>query len=82
MESTFIEYALSQGLWAAIAVFLFLYLIKSTEKRDLRQEEREAQYVKQINNLSQNFIAMQKDIEDVRDFLLSSSQENSDGEKN
>lgn len=81
MESTFIEYAFSQGLWAAIAVFLFLYFIKSTEKRDVRQEEREAQYIKFINELSQNLNAVQKSVEDVRSFLLALYQENNDREK-
>lgn len=55
LELAFIEKALSQGLWAATAIFLFLYFLKSTEKRDLRQEEREVQDCKVINELSQNF---------------------------
>lgn len=73
MEAAFFEKALSQGLWATVAIFLFLYFVKSTEKRDLRQEEREVQYRKVINELSQNFNAIlliQKDLTDIKELLL------------
>lgn len=73
MEAAFLEKALSQGLWAAIAIFLFLYFVNSTEKRDLRQEEREVQYCKVINELSGNFNAIlliQKDLTDIKELLL------------
>ncbi len=73
METVFIEKALSQGLWAAIAIFLFLYSLKSTEKRDIRQEEREAQYCKVINELSQSLnaiLSMQKELTEIKELLL------------
>jgi len=73
LEAAFFEKALSQGLWATVAIFLFLYFVKSTEKRDLRQEEREVQYRKVINELSQNFNAIlliQKDLTDIKELLL------------
>lgn len=78
MEVAFIEKALSQGLWAAVAIFLFLYLVKSTEKRDLRQEEREVQYCKVINELSQNFntiLLIQKNLTDIKELLLTAKSE-------
>lgn len=81
MEAAFLEKALSQGLWAAIAIFLFLYLVKSAEKRDIRQEEREAQYNKMFNELSQNFhalLSMQKELTEIKELLLSLKQNNPD----
>lgn len=41
MDGTILDAALSQGIWAVLAVFLLLYVVKENEKRDLRQEERE-----------------------------------------
>lgn len=46
--------AMSQGLWAVIAIFLILYIIKAQEKRDLSQSEREKNYQKIIENLLDN----------------------------
>lgn len=72
LETALLETALSQGLWAAVAIFLFLYLVKSTEKRDLRHEGREEQYCKVINELSQNYdalVLMQKDLRDIKELL-------------
>lgn len=73
MEAAFFEKALSQGLWAAVAIFLFLYLVKSSEKRDIRQEERETQYCKVINEFSQSFnviLTIQKELADMKELLL------------
>lgn len=78
MEAAFFEKALSQGLWAAVAIFLFLYQMKSTEKRDLRQEEREAEYCKVINELSQNFnaiLTIQRDMADIKEYIFTLKSE-------
>ncbi len=42
MEATILETALSQGIWAALAVFLLISMMKENEKADQRQSEREA----------------------------------------
>lgn len=65
LESTILEIALSQGLWAFIAVSLFLYIVKSNEKRDLRQEEREQQYQELIRSLTEKFSLVQQIQSDV-----------------
>ena len=44
MDGTILDAALSQGIWAVLAVFLLLYVVKENEKRDLRQEERRPYY--------------------------------------
>ena len=37
MESTVMETAISQGIWAVLAVFLLIYIVKSNEQRDAKQ---------------------------------------------
>lgn len=44
MENEIIKLASSQGIWAVLSVFLLYYIIRSQEKRDLKQDEREAKY--------------------------------------
>lgn len=44
MESTIMDVALSQGIWAVMAIFLLMYVVKGNEKRDLKQEEQEKNY--------------------------------------
>lgn len=34
------ECGVSHGIWAVLAVFLLVYIVKSNEKRDEKQEER------------------------------------------
>ena len=41
METTVMNVAVSQGIWAVLAVFLLIYIVKSNEQRDTKQEERE-----------------------------------------
>ena len=39
MDGTILDAALSQGIWAVLAVFLLLYVVKENEKRVNTQEE-------------------------------------------
>ena len=55
MESTILDAALSQGIWAVLAVFLLVYIVKENEKRDAKQEEREKNYQKIIEQLTEKF---------------------------
>ena len=34
METTVMNVAVSQGIWAVLAVFLLIYIVKSNEQRD------------------------------------------------
>ena len=43
MESQILDAALSQGIWAVLFVALLFYILRSQEKRDEKQEEREAE---------------------------------------
>lgn len=60
MESTILDAALSQGIWAVLAVFLLLYVIKANEKCDQRQAERETQYQKLLTELTEKLTTIEK----------------------
>ena len=49
MESIILETAVSQGIWAVLTVALLIYIAKSNDSRDARQEEREEKYQKLKN---------------------------------
>ena len=80
MESLLTETAVSQGIWAIVAIFLLLYVVKSNEKRDEKQEEREKNYQKLLSELTEKFSVLnniQSDISDIKDFLQGSSNNKS-----
>ena len=73
MESTLLEFSLTQGIWAAVAVFLFIYIFKSNEKRDQRQEEREEKYQSLLSEMTQKYdilIHLQSDITQIKQHIL------------
>ena len=55
MEPTMLDAALSQGIWAVVAVFLLIYVVKSNEQRDKKQEERENNYQSVIGKLTEKY---------------------------
>ena len=61
METTMLDAALSQGIWAVVAVFLLIYVVKSNEQRDKKQEERENNYTVQndLNEIKNHLLAKQ-----------------------
>jgi hypothetical protein len=71
MEEKVIEMASTQGIWALLTVVLIFYIIKTQEKRDLRQEEREKNYQHIISSLTDklNIIEdIKEDVEQIKDF--------------
>ena len=72
MDGTILDAALSQGIWAVLAVFLLLYVVKENEKRDLRQEERERNYQAIISQLTEKLNILdevENGIADIKSFL-------------
>lgn len=51
METTIIDEALTQSIWAALSIVLIFYILKRQEIRDKAQEERESKYQEIIKNL-------------------------------
>jgi uncharacterized membrane protein len=66
MEATILETALSQGIWAALAVFLLISMMKENEKADQRQSEREARYQTLLMELMAKFEILDEMKKDIR----------------
>jgi len=65
MEEKVIEMAATQGIWALLSIVLIFYIIKTQEKRDLRQEERENNYQSIISSLTDKLNLVEDIKEDV-----------------
>ncbi|MGL5258322.1 MAG: BhlA/UviB family holin-like peptide [Proteocatella sp.] len=75
MENEIIKLASSQGIWAALSVALIFYVIKTQDKRDLRQEEREQSYQKIISSLTDNLNIVEdvkKDVAEIKQHVFKS----------
>ena len=70
METTVMNVAVSQGIWAVLAVFLLIYIVKSNEQRDTKQEEREKNYQTVIESLTQILNQVQSDLKEIKDNLF------------
>ena len=73
METTMLDAALSQGIWAVVAVFLLIYVVKSNEQRDKKQEERENNYQSVIEKLTEKYqilYTVQNDLNEIKNHLL------------
>lgn len=73
METTVMNVAVSQGIWAVLAVFLLIYIVKSNEQRDTKQEEREKNYQTVIESLTEKFQILnqvQSNLKEIKDNLF------------
>ena len=78
MESSVLDAALSQGIWAVLAVFLLIYIVKSNERFSARQEEREKQYQELLSALTEKFNVLsviEEDIADVKEYIMADAKE-------
>ena len=73
METTVMNVAVSQVILAVVAVFLLIYIVKSNEQRDTKQEEREKNYQTVIESLTEKFQILnqvQSDLKEIKDNLF------------
>ena len=78
MESSVLDAALSQGIWAVLAEFLLIYIVKSNERFSARQEEREKQYQELLSALTEKFNVLsviEKDIAEVKEYIMADAKE-------
>ena len=78
MESSVLDAALSQGIWAVLAVFLLIYIVKSNERFSARQEEREKQYQELLSALTEKFNVLsviERDITEVIEYIMADTKE-------
>lgn len=72
MEERLVEIAATQGIWALLSIALIFYIIKTQEKRDLRQEERENNYQGIIAALTDKLNTVEEikdDVAQIKDLL-------------
>ena len=65
MDMEFLKMFSVDGVWALLSVALIFYILKSQEKRDERQDQREQNYQQMILSLTETA----KDITDVKQLL-------------
>ncbi len=65
MEATLIEVATTQGIWVLLFVSLFIYTIKRYEAMEEKQETREKEYQKLLNELTEKFCVLSEIKEDI-----------------
>lgn len=72
MENEIIEAALSQGIWAVLSVVLLFYIIRTQEKRDEKQNDREQKYQELLGQLAEKLNIVQEiktDISEIKKAL-------------
>ena len=77
MENEIIKMASSQGMWATLTVGLIFYVLKSQEKRDVRQEDRENKYQEIIINITEKLNLVEdvkKDVKDIKEYVFSKNK--------
>lgn len=70
--------ALSRGIWAVLAVFLLIYIVKSNERFSARQEEQEKQYQELLSALTEKFNVLsviERDITEVKEYIMADTKE-------
>lgn len=55
MESTLVEMANTQGIWAALFIFLFMYQLRENKTSRDESKLREDKLITFINDISKNF---------------------------
>lgn len=73
MDSELIKLAASQGIWAVLSVALIFYILKTQEKRDLKQEEREQNYQNIIKTLTDKIDVVDNikiNVEEIKENIL------------
>jgi len=72
LEDKIIEMAATQGIWALLSIVLIFYILKTQEKRDSKQEEREKNYQSIISGLNDKLNLVEdikNDINEIKDSL-------------
>ncbi len=74
----FLDAVASNGVWAALSLALIFFILRAQERRDAKQDEREQNYQKIIEELTQKLhiiTDMREDIEKNRDTVTTHSSD-------
>ncbi|AWI03544.1 BhlA/UviB family holin-like peptide [Clostridium drakei] len=77
MENEILKMASSQGIWAVLSFTLIFYIVKTQEKRDTRQEEREKNYQEIISKLTEKFNIVDdinKNVNEIKDYVFKNNK--------
>ncbi|MCG8500841.1 MAG: hypothetical protein MJB12_10605 [Firmicutes bacterium] len=72
MEAEVLKLATNQGIWAVLTISLIFYILKTQEKRDAKQEEREKNYQEIIAKLTEKFNIIEdvkKSVKEIKDHI-------------
>lgn len=72
MENTLMDLAAANGIWAALFVFLFIYVLYDSKKREQKLQETIKENQDIIKNLSERLGIVdniQKDVSDIKNEL-------------
>jgi hypothetical protein len=78
MEGEILKLASTQGIWAALSIALIFYILRTQEKRDIKQEEREFRYQEIISNLTDRLNVVEdvkKDVKEVKLYVINKQPE-------
>ncbi|MEG1255519.1 BhlA/UviB family holin-like peptide [Clostridium sp.] len=73
MESEVMKIAMSQGIWAVLSISLLFYILRTQEKRDEKQEEREKNYQEIIGKITDKLSIVEdvkKDVVDIKQYVI------------
>lgn len=65
-----IEMFAPEGVWAVLSLILIFYIIRTQEKRDLKQDERDMKYQDIISSLTDSL----RDLKDIKNILQKNKQ--------
>lgn len=66
MNSDFLEFIYSQGIWTFLSFILIFYILKSQEKRDYKQEIREESYQKFLISFDRQLNQIHEEIKELK----------------
>ena len=69
MSNSIVNTITDQGIWTLLSFVLITYILKSQEKRDAKQDERDKNYQKIITELTTKFENIYSAIKNIEDIL-------------
>ncbi len=69
MSNEIIQLVSSQGIWSLLSFLLIYYIVKTQEKRDEKQDDREKNYQALIADLTEKFELIHSDVSEIKNKL-------------
>ncbi len=69
IDAEVVKIVANQGIWAVLTVFFIFYTLRSQEKREVRQQEREKNYREMLSKLTSEFDIIKNDVELIKSYI-------------